>query len=57
MKCEQYFGDDLGAALAALEQTEIKKHWNAAVTVWVEPEAADGTGVQFMELERVFYCP
>lgn len=53
----EYDGDDLGAALAALEQTEVKKRWNAEVTVWVEPEAADGAGVQFMELERVFYCP
>jgi len=24
--------------------------------VWVEAEAEDGGGVQFMELERVFYC-
>jgi L-rhamnose mutarotase len=53
----EFAGDDLDAALAALEQTEIKKQWNAEVTAWVEPEAADGTSVQFLQLERVFYCP
>jgi L-rhamnose mutarotase len=51
----EFDGDDLGAALAGLEQTEIKKRWNAEVTRWVEPEAADGAGVQFMQIERVFY--
>jgi L-rhamnose mutarotase len=50
-------GDDAAGALQALEQTDIKKKWNAEVTIWVEPEAAEGTGVQFLELERVFYCP
>jgi L-rhamnose mutarotase len=53
----EFDGDDLYAAMAGLAQTEVKKKWDAEVTVWVEPEAADGAGVQFMELERVFYCP
>jgi L-rhamnose mutarotase len=53
----EFDGDDLDAALAALAQTEVKRRWDAEVTVWVEPEAAEGAGVQFMELERVFYCP
>ncbi len=50
-------GDDAGAALAAVERTDIKKKWNDAVTVWVLPEAADGAGVQFMSLDPIFYCP
>jgi L-rhamnose mutarotase len=53
----EFDGDDLDAAMAALAQTEVKKKWDAEVTVWVESEAGDGAGVQFLELERVFYCP
>jgi L-rhamnose mutarotase len=53
----EFHGDDLDAALAALACTDVKKRWDADVTVWVEPEAADGAAVQFMTLERVFYCP
>jgi L-rhamnose mutarotase len=50
-------GDDVQAVLNALAQTDIKKKWDAEVTVWVAPEATEGTGVQFLELERIFYCP
>ena len=50
-------GDDPYEALGRLAQTEIKKKWDAEVTVWVAPEAQEGTGLQFMELERIFYCP
>jgi L-rhamnose mutarotase len=50
-------GDDADAALAAVERTDIKKKWNAEVTAWVLPEAADGAGIQFLPLERIFYCP
>jgi L-rhamnose mutarotase len=50
-------GDDVYAALGALAQTAIKKRWDAEVTAWVAPEAEEGTGIQFMELERIFYCP
>jgi len=50
-------GDDAYAALGALAQTDIKKRWDAEVTAWVAPEAEDGAGIQFMELERIFYCP
>ena len=50
-------GDDVYAALNTLAQTAIKKKWDAEVTAWVAPEAEDGTGIQFLELEPIFYCP
>lgn len=50
-------GDDPYEPLTRLAQTDIKKKWDEEVTVWVLPEAAEGSGIQFMELERIFYCP
>lgn len=50
-------GDDPLRAFEVLAQTDIKKQWDEEVTVWVQPEAVDGAGIQFMELERIFYCP
>lgn len=50
-------GDDPYQALTVLAQTDIKKKWDEEVTVWVLPEATEGSGIQFMELEPVFYCP
>lgn len=50
-------GDDPYAALNVLEQTDIKKKWDEEVTVWVMPQAAEGSDIQFMELEPIFYCP
>jgi L-rhamnose mutarotase len=50
-------GDDPLEALDRLAQTEIKKRWDQEVTVWVLPEAEEGTGIQFLELEPIFYCP
>jgi len=50
-------GDDPYQALDVLAQTDIKKKWDAEVTAWVMPEAEEGTGIQFMELERIFFCP
>ena len=49
--------DDVQAVLHALAQTDIKRKWDAEVTVWVAPEAAEGTGIQFLQLQRIFYCP
>jgi len=49
--------DDVYAALNTLAETDIKKKWDAEVTAWVRPEAVEGGGIQFMELERIFYCP
>ena len=40
-----------------LAQTDIKRKWDDEVTTWVMPEAADGTGIQFMQLEPIFFCP
>lgn len=50
-------GDDPHEAMARVAATDIKKKWDEEVTVWVQPEAAEGSGVQFMELESIFYCP
>ena len=50
-------GDDVYAALTELAQTEIKQKWDEEVTAWVMPEAEEGTGIQFMELEPIFFCP
>ena len=50
-------GDDVYVALSKLAETEIKKKWDAEVTAWVAPEAVEGAGIQFMELERIFFCP
>lgn len=50
-------GDDVYGALNRLAQTDIKKKWDAEVTAWVLPEAQEGSGIQFMELEQIFYCP
>jgi L-rhamnose mutarotase len=49
-------GDDALETFNALAQTEIKKRWDAEVTAWVLPEAVEGSGVQFMPLEPIFYC-
>lgn len=48
--------DDVYAALAALAATDVKKRWDAEVTTMVLPEAAEGSGMQFLELEPIFYC-
>jgi L-rhamnose mutarotase len=48
---------DVATALDILTQTDVKQRWDREVTVWVLPEAEDGTGIQFMELEQIFYRP
>ncbi len=53
----EYEGDDIMEAFAQLAKTEIKKKWDAQVTVWVLPEAVEGSGVQFLPLEQIFFCP
>ena len=50
-------GDDPYEALNRLAHTDIKQKWDKEVTVWVLPEAQAGTGIQFMELPSIFYCP
>lgn len=47
---------DLEEILALLEQTDVVKKWDAQVLPWVQPEAVDGTNVQFLELEQIFFC-
>ncbi|PWH12803.1 MAG: hypothetical protein DDG58_14955 [Ardenticatenia bacterium] len=53
----EYEGDDILEAFAQLAQTEVKKKWDTEVTTWVLPEAFDGSGVQFLPLEQIFFCP
>jgi L-rhamnose mutarotase len=48
---------DVTTALDRLTQTDVKRKWDQEVTVWVMPEAEAGTGIQFMELEQIFYSP
>jgi len=50
-------GDNLNQVLDALAQTDVKEKWDKQVTIWVMPNATEGSGIQFMELERIFYCP
>lgn len=50
-------GDDPNVALDLLAQTDIKKKWDEEVTVWVMPQAAEDSDIQFMELESIFYSP
>jgi L-rhamnose mutarotase len=50
-------GDDVLAVFNTLAQAEIKKRWDAEVTAWVLPEAVEGSSVQFMPLEPIFFCP
>lgn len=49
--------DDVYEVLNTLAQTDIKKKWDQEVTAWVLPEAIAGSGIQFLEMEPVFYCP
>jgi L-rhamnose mutarotase len=50
-------GDSPAEALDALAQTELKQKWDAEVTVWVLPQAIEGSSVQFLEMEQFFFCP
>jgi L-rhamnose mutarotase len=50
-------GEDVYEVLGQVARTEVKKRWDAEVTVQVLPEAAPGAGRQFLELERIFYSP
>jgi L-rhamnose mutarotase len=43
-------------ALARLSATEIKQRWDAEVTTFVMPEAVEGSSIQFMQLEPIFFC-
>lgn len=54
----EYDGDeDVQTAMDRLQETDIKKKWDEEVTIWVLPEAEEGAGIQFLELERIFYSP
>lgn len=50
-------GKDVFEVLDELGKTEIKQKWDKEVTVWVLPEVEEGSGIQFMEMERIFYVP
>ena len=48
---------DIDKALAALGETDVYKLWAAEVNPWVKPEAIEGGGIQFMEIDQIFFCP
>ena len=50
-------GDDVYEVLGRVALTPIKRKWDAEVGVQVLPEAEDGCGIQFLELEHIFYSP
>lgn len=51
-----YLEVDNDDSLAEVQKAEVMSRWNEKVLPWVLPEAEEGSGVQFMELERIFYC-
>jgi L-rhamnose mutarotase len=50
-------GEDVYEALGKVAQTPTKQKWDALVLPWLYPEAEEGSGVQFLELEHIFYSP
>ncbi len=48
---------DIDEALATLGETDVYKRWAVEVNPWVKPEATDGGGIQFMEIDQIFFCP
>jgi L-rhamnose mutarotase len=49
--------DDVYEALAKAARTEVKRRWDAQVTIHVLPDAGEDTGKQFLQLERIFHSP
>ena len=49
--------DDVYEVLGRVAQTPVKQKWDAKVVPWLQPEAAEGSGVMFLDLESVFYSP
>ena len=47
---------DVGAALTKLGETDVYKRWAVEVNPWVMPTAIDGSDIQFLEIEQIFYC-
>ena len=52
-----YLEVDDDEALARVQEAEVMDRWNEKVLPWVLSEAEEGSGIQFMELEQIFYCP
>ena len=50
-------GDDVYEVLGRVAETETKKRWDALVMPWLEPEAVDGCGKTFLEIEHIFHSP
>lgn len=48
-------GDSFAEAMAEVDATEIKQKWQAEMNPLLEDEAIPGTGVQFMEMEEIWY--
>ena len=52
-----YLEVDDDDSLARVQETAVMDRWNEKVLPWVLPEAVEGSGIQFMELEQIFFCP
>ena len=52
-----YLEVDDDESLARVQETAVMDRWNEKVLPWVLPEAVEGNGIQFMELEQIFFCP
>jgi L-rhamnose mutarotase len=44
-------------SLSNVQKAAVMDKWNKKVLPWVLPEAEEGSGIQFMELEQIFFCP
>lgn len=49
--------EDVYDLLGKVGETDIKIKWDEEVTVHVLSEAEEGTNIQFLELEEIFYVP
>jgi len=47
--------DSFAEAMARVDATEVKQRWQADMNPMLEDEAIPGTGVQFMEMEEIWY--
>ncbi|MCP5094597.1 MAG: L-rhamnose mutarotase [Chloroflexi bacterium] len=52
-----YLEVDDDDSMARVQEAAIMDKWNEKVLPWVAPEAEEGSGIQFMALEQIFFCP
>lgn len=52
-----YLEVDDDDSLSNVQKAAVMDKWNEKVLPWVFPEAEEGSGIQFMQLEQIFFCP